>query len=189
LRKCRFLLLTLVLVLPPAEARDTVEILARAHLALRGQSSQEFVARACIGLRGVFTPADCLAATVGRPEADRRAPADAAAARELADLRTAIALAMVEAADAQALARAQVPPLLSMSPLVLDAWLSLLTRSGQSARIESAMIELIGGNADSRRVSLAAASMARGADIARRWPASLPTCRPKRGWPCWMRGG
>lgn len=160
-----FLLLTLVLVLPPAEARDTVEILARAHLALRGQSSQEFVARACIGLRGVFTPADCLAATVGRPEADRRAPADAAAARELADLRTAIALAMVETADAQALARAQVPPLLAMSPLVLDAWLSLLARSGQGARIESAMIELIGGNADSRRVSLAAASMARGADI------------------------
>lgn len=161
-----FNLLSLVLLLPPDDARDAVELLARAQLALAGTPAQEEVQRVAAGLRGVFSAQASLAAIGGRREGREPGTPGQGTARRLAELRTVMALAMVETADEKVLATAAVPPVQQMSPLVLDAWLSLLVRCGMHARIESSLVDLLGGNADARRISMVAAALAQSVPVA-----------------------
>lgn len=149
----RNLMLAMALM-PPGEPADTIEALTQLRFSIGEGRGMEEVLSASVDFRGVYDAPALLAAREGRPEPNVEDPAEAA------EVRSALALNMIERCSDAQLDTAGLPALESMSPMLLSTWLALLQRSGLTQRIESAMMNLMAGGADSRRLGITAAAWA-----------------------------
>jgi hypothetical protein len=146
-------LVLLLVLLPPGDPADTVEVLTQLRFAM-GDQGMEQAFSAAADFRGVYEPAALLAARTGRPDPNAKDHDDAA------EVRNALTLNMLQSCTAEQLDGAGLPALDAMSPLLLSAWLGVLKRSGLNARIESAMVSVLAAGADTRRISITACAYA-----------------------------
>lgn len=143
-------LLLLMALLPPGDPADTVEALTQMRFSIGTGRGIEETLSATPDFRGVYDAEKSLAAVTGRPDPNKEDPEGAA------EVRTALALSLTGTCTEQQLNAAELPALKEMSPLILNAWLGLLQRSGLNARIEGALNDLLKEGADTRRISIAA---------------------------------
>lgn len=143
-------LMLLMALLPPGDPADTVEALTQMRFNVGAGRGIEEALSATSDFRGVYDAEKSLAAITGRPDPNKEDPEGAA------EVRTALALSVTGTCTENQLNAAELPKLADMSPLILNAWLGLLERSGLNARIEAALNQLLKDGADTRRVSIAA---------------------------------
>ncbi|MCB9895793.1 MAG: hypothetical protein H6839_15205 [Planctomycetes bacterium] len=147
-------MLMLMALMPPGDPADTVETLTQLRFSIGGAQGLESTLSQTADFRGVYTAPELLGAMDGRPDVNAKDPDGAA------EVRMALALGMIERCTPEQLAGSCVPPVASMSPMLLSTWLSLLERSGLNKQIENAMLGLLSSNADTRRISITAGSYA-----------------------------
>ena len=143
-------LMLLMALLPPGDPADTVEALTQLRFSIGDGRGIEEVLSATTDFRGVYDADKSLAAKAGRPNPNTEDPEGAA------DVRIALALSITGTCTENQLNAAELPALESMSPILLNAWLGLLQRSGLNARIEATLNKLLADGADTRRISIAA---------------------------------
>ncbi len=149
----RNLMLAMALM-PPGDPADVIETLTQLRFSIGAGRGIESALSSSVDFRGVYTAPALLAARAGRPDPGGKEPPEAL------EVRTALALNMIAHCTGPQLDAAGLPAVDAMSPMLLSTWLALLQRSGLSARIESAMLGLMAGGADSRRLGITAGAWA-----------------------------
>ncbi|MBK8207312.1 MAG: hypothetical protein IPK87_11080 [Planctomycetes bacterium] len=153
-------LMMLLVLMPPGEAEDTIEALARIRYAEAANAAMlEQVLSAATAFRGVYAPRQVFAARGGRPMPNVPEPDGAA------ELRLALALQMSGPCTADELAGAGLPPAEQMTSLVLASWLRLLARSGLQDRLENTLLAMLAGGGNARLAAGAWASAAPVQDV------------------------
>lgn len=147
-------LLLLMALMPPGDPDDTVEALTQLRFSIGEGGGMEAALSATGDFRGLYTSEKSLAAVTGRPDANAEDHEGAS------EIRTALALSITTQCTEQQLNAAELPALSDMSPIVLNAWLGLLQRSGLVSRVQAALHQLLDDGADIRRVSIAAGAYA-----------------------------
>lgn len=153
-------LVTLLVLMPPGEAEDTIEALTRIRYAETASAAMlEQVLSAAAAFRGVYSPRQAFAARAGRPMPNVPEPEGAS------DLRVALALQMSGPCRAEDLAGGGLPPAEQMSSMVLASWLRLLARSGLQDRLENTLVAMLAGGGNARLAAGAWASVAPVQDV------------------------
>jgi hypothetical protein len=149
----RNLMLAMALM-PPGDPADAIEALTQLRFSIGAGRGIETALSSSVDFRGVYAAPAQLAARTRRPESNTEDQPDAA------EVRTALALNMIASCTRAQLDTAGLPAADAMSPMLLSTWLALLQRSGLSAQIESAMLGLLAGGAETRRLGITAAAWA-----------------------------
>ncbi|MCB9933274.1 MAG: hypothetical protein H6841_07630 [Planctomycetes bacterium] len=147
-------LLLLMALQPPGEPADTVEAMTQLRFSIGAGRGIEEVLSASVDFRKVYAAPALLSARGGRPEPNAGDPEGAA------EVRTALALNMIESCTEAELDAAGLPAIEAMSPMLLSTWLGLLRRSGLKARIEGAVLAVLADGGDARRLGITAAAWA-----------------------------
>lgn len=147
-------MLMLLALLPPGDPADTVEALTQLRFTIGEGRGLEEALSATPDFRGLYDAEKALAAMAGRPDPNRD---DAPNAPEV---RTALALSITASCTDAQLNAAGLPAPGAMTPLVLNAWLGLLQRSGLHGRIGPVLDQLLKDGADTRRISIVAGAWA-----------------------------